>query len=73
MHPFAQAALKNGGSEGKAFRSYQLFMFRDVVQREALRMRQQRQAELDLSTIENELDDYSNRFLAELPEELLIA
>jgi hypothetical protein len=73
MHPFAQAALKNGGSEGKAFRSYQLFMFRDVVQREALRMRQQRQAELDLSTIENELDDYSNRFLAALPEELLIA
>jgi hypothetical protein len=73
MHPFAQAALKNGGSEGKAFRSYQLFMFRDVVQREALRMRQQRQAELDLGTIENELDDYSNRFLAELPEELLVA
>jgi hypothetical protein len=73
MHPFAQAALKNGGPEGKAFRSYQLFMFRDVVQREALRMWQQRQAELDLSTIENELDDFSNRFLAELPEELLVA
>jgi hypothetical protein len=73
MHPFAQAALKNGGAEGKAFRSYQLFMFRDIVQREALRMRQQRQAELDLSMIENELDDYSNRFLAELPEELLVA
>jgi hypothetical protein len=73
MHPFAQAALKNDGAEGKAFRSYQLFMFRDVVQREALRMRQQRQAELDLSTIENELDDSSNRFLAEVPEELLIA
>jgi hypothetical protein len=73
MHPFAQAALKNGGPEGKAFRSCQLFMFRDVVAREALRMRQQRQAELDLGTIENELDDYSNRFLAELPEELLVA
>jgi hypothetical protein len=73
MHPFAQAALKNGGPEGKAFRSYQLFMFRDVVQREALRMWQQRQVELDLSMIENELDDYSNRFLAEVPEALLVA
>ena len=48
-------------------------MFRDVVQREALRIRQQRQAELDLGMIENDLDDYSNRFLAELPEELLVA
>jgi hypothetical protein len=73
MHPFAQAALKSAGAEGKAFRSYQLFMFRDVVQREALRMRQQRKTELDLGMIENELDDYSNRFLAELPEGLLVA
>jgi hypothetical protein len=67
-HPFAQAALKSGGAEGKAFRSYQLFMFRDVVQREALRMRQQRMAELDLGIIENDLDDFSNRFLGELPD-----
>jgi hypothetical protein len=71
-HPFAQAALKSGGAEGEAFKSYQLFMFRDVVQREALRMHQQRKAELDLGMIENDLDDYSNRFLAELPEELLV-
>jgi hypothetical protein len=48
-------------------------MFRDVVQREALRMHQQRKAELDLGMIENDLDDYSNRFLAEFPEELLVS
>ena len=70
MHPFAQAALKRGGPEGKAFTSYQLFMVRDVVQREVLRMRQQRKAELDLGMIENDLDDYSNRFLGELPDGL---
>jgi hypothetical protein len=73
MHPFAQAALKSGGADGEAFKSYQLFMFRDVVQREALRMHQQRKAELDLGMIENDLDDYSNRFLAEFPEELLVS
>jgi len=54
-HTFAQEVMKSGGPEGKAFKSYHLFMFRDVVQREALRMRQKREAEIDLAMIENDL------------------
>jgi hypothetical protein len=46
-------------------------MFRDVVQREALRYRQRRDSELPLDTVENELTDVSNRFLAELPYDLV--
>jgi len=70
-HPFAAKALKRGGPEGHAFKSHQLSMFRDMVQREALRMLQRREAELPLDRIENELDERSNQFLAELPYSLV--
>jgi hypothetical protein len=46
-------------------------MFRDMVQRESLRMLQRREAELPLDRIEIELDEISNRFLAELPIDLV--
>lgn len=71
-HPFAANALKKaGGPKGLAFKSHHLSMFRDMVQREALRILQRREAELPLDRIENELDEISNRFLAELPIDLI--
>lgn len=71
-HPFAASALKRaGGPKGLAFKSHHLSMFRDMVQREALRILQRREAELPLDRIENELDEISNRFLAELPIDLI--
>lgn len=71
MHPFAGAALAHGGPKGSAFKSHQLFMFRDVVQREAMRMLQRREAEVALDRLETELDEISNRFLGELPVDLI--
>jgi len=71
-HPFAAKALKKtGGAKGLAFKSHHLSMFRDMVQREALRILQRREAELPLDRIENELDEVSNRFLAELPIDIV--
>ena len=70
-HPFAAAALSAGGPEGAPFKNHQMSMFRDVVQREALRFLQRREAELGLDRVENELDEISNRFLAELPYDLV--
>ncbi len=70
-HPYADKTLKRGGPDGAAFKSHHLSMFRDMVQREALRILQRREAELPLDRIENELDEISNRFLAELPWELV--
>ena len=71
-HPYAAKALKKtGGPKGLAFKSHQLSMFKDLVQREALRILQRREAELPLDRIENELDEISNRFLAELPIDLV--
>jgi|GEM_PF-2773718 len=71
-HPYAANALKKaGGPKGLAFKSHHLSMFRDMVQREALRILQRREAELPLDRIENELDEISNRFLAELPIDLV--
>jgi hypothetical protein len=70
-HPFAVEALNRGGARGHAFRSHQLCMFRDVVQREGLRYLQRREAELGLDIVENELSEISNRFLAELPRDLV--
>jgi len=71
-HPFAAKALKKGGGpKGLAFKSHHLSMFRDMVQREALRILQRREAELPLDRIEIELDDISNRFLAELPMDIV--
>ena len=72
-HPFAKIAMEHGGPKGVPFKSYQLHMFRDVVQREALRYRQRREAELSLDRVENELADVSNRFLAELPHDVVLA
>ncbi len=72
VHPYAQAALERGGSTASAFRCHQLTMFRDVVQREALRLLQRREAELGLDRVENELSEASNRFLAELPHDLVV-
>lgn len=70
-HPYADKVLKKGGPEGHAFKSHHLSMFRDMVQREALRILQRREAELPLDRIENELDEVSNKFLAELPWEIV--
>ena len=71
-HPYAANALKKaGGPKGLAFKSHHLSMFRDMVQREALRILQRREAELPLDMIENELDEISNKFLAELPIDLI--
>ena len=70
-HPFAETALDHGGARGNLFRSHQLFMFRDVVQREAMRMLQRREAEMALDRLETELDEISNKFLAELPVDVI--
>lgn len=71
QHAFAKMTISHGGSKGPAFKSYQLHMFRGVVQREVLRYRQRREAELSLDVVENELTDISNRFLAALPRDLV--
>ncbi len=70
-HPFADKAIKYGGPEGHAFKNHHLSMFKDMVQRESLRILQRREVELPLDRIENELDEISNKFLAELPWELV--
>jgi hypothetical protein len=71
-HPYAAKTLKKtGGPKSLAFKSHHLSMFRDMVQREALRILQRREAELPLDRIENELDEVSNRFLAELPIDIV--
>lgn len=70
-HPYAQVALAHGGARGMPFKTHQLYMFRDVVQREALRYRQRRDAELGLDIVENDLSEVSNQFLAELPHYLI--
>ena len=46
-------------------------MFRDVVQREGLRILERRQSELPLDFIENSLSEFSNRFLTEIPLDLI--
>lgn len=66
-HPFAAKALEHGGAQGHMFKSHQLFMFRDVVQREAMRMLQRREAEVAVDRLETELDEISHKFLGELP------
>jgi len=70
-HPFAAEAIRREGARGHAFKSHQLYMFRDVVQREALRFLQRRETELGLDRVENELSEASNRFLADLPIDLV--
>jgi hypothetical protein len=70
-HPFAKEAVKHGGAKGSAFKSHQFFMFRDVIQREGLRILQRRESELPLDYIENSLSEFSNRFLTEIPIDLI--
>jgi hypothetical protein len=70
-HPFAQEALSRGGARGNAFKTFQLFMFCEVVQRETLRVIQRREAELGIDRVENDLSEITNRFLAELPQDLV--
>lgn len=70
-HPFAVEAIKRGGTSGINFKSHQLSMFRDMVQRESLRILQRRDVELPLDRIETELDKISDKFLAELTYELI--
>lgn len=70
-HPFAKEAIKHGGAKGSAFKSHQFFMFRDVVQREGLRILQRRESEMPLDYIENSLSEFSNRFLTEIPLDLI--
>lgn len=73
QHAFAKEAAKRGGTTGIPFKSFQLHMFRDVVQHEALRYRQRREAELSLDKVEAELTEVSNRFLGQLPYDLMMA
>lgn len=70
-HPFAAEAMKHGGAEGSAFKSHQFFMFRDVVQREGLRLLQRRDSEMGLDILENELDRISHDFLGKLNHDLI--
>ncbi len=70
QHVFAKEAFK-AGPKSPVFKSYQLHMFRDVVQREVLRLQARRQQELSLDVVENELTEISNRFLAELSRDLV--
>jgi hypothetical protein len=70
-HPYAQLAIANGGAKGAAFKNYHLFLFIQVVQIESLRILQRRQLELGLDIVENHLNDISNKFLAELPIDLV--
>ena len=70
-HPYSKAALAKGGAKGHAFKNYHLFIFVQVVQLESLRLLQRRQAELGLDVIENELSDVSNKFLGELPMDIV--
>ncbi len=71
-HPFAEIAIKQtGGAQSPSFRSYHLFMFRDMVQRETMRLLQKREAEIEVDRLETELDEISNQFLAELPYSLV--
>lgn len=70
-HTFALEAMKRGGAKGAPFRNHHLFMFRDVVQREALRLVQRREAELGIDVVETELDKISDMFLGNLPISLV--
>jgi hypothetical protein len=70
-HTFAVEAMKRGGPKGAPFRNHHLFMFRDVVQREVLRLVQKREAELGIDVVETELDRISDMFLGNLPVALV--
>ena len=69
-HPYAGEALTRGGPRGHAWREYHLFMFRDVVQIEHLRMLQRHDEEIGLDQLENELLQRSSDFLSRLTQAL---
>lgn len=69
-HPYAREALNRGGPRGHAWREYHLFMFRDVVQIEHLRMLRRHDSEVDMDQLENELLQRSSDFLSRLSQEL---
>ena len=68
-HPYAREAFAKGVSSN-AWKEYHLFMFRDVVQIEHLRLLQRRDADMELDLLENELIRRSGDFLASLTREL---
>ena len=69
-HPYAGEALRRGGPRGHAWREYHLFMFRDVVQIEHMRLLQRHDAEIGLDQLENELLQRSSDFLSRLTQAL---
>ena len=69
-HVYAEEALRRGGPRGHAWREYHLFMFRDVVQIEHLRMLRRHDAEIGLDQLENDLLQRSSDFLSRLTQSL---
>ena len=69
-HHYARAAIEAGGPNGQTWKAYHLFMFRDVVQIEHLRMLRRYDAEMPLDQLENELLQRSSEFLGQLTQEL---
>ncbi|HEY60538.1 MAG TPA: hypothetical protein G4N92_07650 [Anaerolineae bacterium] len=70
-HPYSQQVLLKSGAESIPFKQYHLFLFVQVIQVESLRILQRRQSELGLDIVENHLSDITNKFLAELPVDLV--
>lgn len=68
-HPYAREAFAKGVNSN-AWKEYHLFMFRDVVQIEHLRLLQRRDADMELDLLENELIRRSGDFLASITREL---
>ena len=71
-HPYADEAIqpRRGGPNGQAWRAYHLFMFRDIVQVEHMRMLRRREAELPLDQLEQEVIQKSSDFLSRLSASL---
>lgn len=69
-HPYASEALSRGGPGGITWREYHLFMFRDIVQIEHLRMLRRHDAEMPLDQVEIELIQRSSDFLSRLTQQL---
>ena len=68
-HPYAREAFSKGVNSN-AWKEYHLFMFRDVVQIEHLRLLQRRDADMELDLLENELIRRSGDFLSSITREL---
>ena len=74
-HPYAEEAIddSHGGPTGSAWRTYHLFMFRDVVQSEHMRMLGRRDAEIPIDQLEQEIIQKSSDFLGKLTTKLASA